>query len=375
MKFILILLFSLINMPVFAAPYDEEINDIVLEMMCEINHVNSNYSLIISAKEDQIAKTASQLYTATTIDEKINLLLIKDRLRDELAILKKNNSIDITRLRYIKGLQIIRLLYDKVLSLDHHFSSVRTFSEINKITNPNQYPEFSKVKEIIAERKDKKTSVDLLGVLGSNPLMSVVQTFTNMMGSSLSKEEKDKELSNVDCIIDFTLRMHNDLNTIYYETSFLTASNDKIKLDLETLFKDYTKPIGYTDTLEKCRLNDDWESIVLKLNDYSVKVEAASGTSQDKLQINLAFTVDRLLQFITSYNNFIDQGGKFYEKFKIILNSYENEKQCSTKLPIEYKKLKEDIDIAINKFNVAYRPVEINGSKMKEILYGINELE
>ena len=41
----------------------------------------------------------------------------------------------------------------------------------------------------------------------------------------------------------------------------------------------------------------------------------------------------------------------------------------------EYKKLKSDITIAIEKFNVAYRPVEVNGSKMKEILYGINEFQ
>ena len=56
-------------------------------------------------------------------------------------------------------------------------------------------------------------------------------------------------------------------------------------------------------------------------------------------------------------------------------NSYENEKQCESKLPLEYKKLKSDIKVAIEKFNVAYRPVEVNGSKMKEILYGINEFQ
>ena len=94
-----------------------------------------------------------------------------------------------------------------------------------------------------------------------------------------------------------------------------------------------------------------------------------------KLQVNLEVPIDRLLQFITQYNNFIDQGGKFYEKFKIILNSYENEKQCETKLPLEYKKLKADIDVAIDKFNIAYKPVEINGTKMKEILYGLNEFD
>jgi len=44
-------------------------------------------------------------------------------------------------------------------------------------------------------------------------------------------------------------------------------------------------------------------------------------------------------------------------------------------LPLEYTKLKSDIDIAIEKFNTAYRPVEINGTKMKQLLYGINEYE
>lgn len=62
-------------------------------------------------------------------------------------------------------------------------------------------------------------------------------------------------------------------------------------------------------------------------------------------------------------------------KIQYILNSYENEKQCESKLPLEYKRLKADIDIAIEKFNIAYRPVEINGTKMKEILYGINEFQ
>jgi len=111
------------------------------------------------------------------------------------------------------------------------------------------------------------------------------------------------------------------------------------------------------------------------MSSYLEKLNASIGTAQTKMYINIEFPIDRLMQFVTQYNSFIDQGGKFYEKFKIILNSYENEQQCQTKLPLEYKKLKNDIDVAINKFNVAYKPVEINGSKMKEILYGINEYE
>ncbi|MFN5774286.1 hypothetical protein, partial [Flavobacterium sp.] len=348
---------------------------IIEELIYEINVINHRYELLVDDKHHQLKLLDEALSVAYSSEQKIDLLVEKEKIKSELKLLMTTTAGEISKIRYLKGLQIIKILYEKVLSLDHHFASVRTLNEINKISNPNQYPEFEKLKELIASKKDKKTGVDLTSILGTNTIVSLVQTFTNMMGSSLTKEEKERELGNVECIIDFTVRMQNDLNTIYFETAFLQTSNEKIKQEIELLFKDYTKPIGYLASLESCRKNDDWESVNQKMEEYLGKMKVATGTSQYKMQVNLEFPIDRLLQFITQYNNFIDQGGKFYEKFKIILNSYENEKQCETKLPLEYKKLKADIDVAIEKFNVAYKPVEINGTKMKEILYGLNEFD
>jgi hypothetical protein len=350
-------------------------NDIVLEMAAAIQSTNKKYSLMRSEKEAQLQIVSKNLYSARTTATKLDLLLQKEQIRDEISAITRENNNEISKIKYLKGLQVIKNLYEKVLGLDHHFASVRTFSEISKISNPNQYPEYSKLKELVAAKKDKKFAVDLTSVLGTNSIVSLVQTFTNMIGSSLTKEEKEKELATVECILDFTLRMQNDLNTIYFETAFLQTSNNKVKEDIETLFRDYTKPIGYMQSLEDCRKNDDWEAITQKMDEYLSKMKNATGNSQYKMQVNVEFPIDRLMQFIAQYNNFIDQGGKFYEKFKIILNSYENEKQCESKLPPEYKKLKSDIDVAILKFNSAYKPVEINGTKMKEILYGLNEFD
>jgi len=344
-------------------------------MVSEIRQSNQTYYPFIISKEQELRLVNKSLFEAKSLEEKIELILCKEQLKEELEKLQMDNVADISRIRYLKGLQIIRILYEKILSLDHHFASVRTFSEINKIANPNQYPEFKKVQELVQSKRDKKTGLDLTSVLGTNTIVSVVNTFSNMMISGLTKEEKESELKNIECIIDFTLRMQGDLNTIYFETAFLHKSNEKIKEDIEMLFREYTKPINYLVTLEACRSNDDWDSVRKKINDYMLKLNESSGTEQTKMHINIEFPIDRLMQFITQYNNFIDQGGKFYEKFKIILNSYENEAQCQTQIPLEYQKLKSDIDVAINKFNVAYKPVEINGSKMKEILYGINEYD
>jgi hypothetical protein len=375
LKYILILSLLFASQITFALKVEDNPNTIVAELIEQIKIINHKYELLIDDKEYQLKLVNNALKDAISTQQKVDLLVEKDFLKDEIKELQIEVNGELSKIRYLKGLQIIKILYEKVLSLDHHFASVRTLNEINKISNPNQYPEYEKLKDLVSAKKDKKNGFDLTSVLGTNTIVSVVQTFTNMLGSSLTKDEKEKELGNVDCILDFTLRMQNDLNTIYFETAFLQKSNDKMKLDIELLFKDYTKPISYVATLENCRSNDDWETVTQKMEDYLTKMKSATGTAQYKMQVNLEFPIDRLLQFITQYNNFIDQGGKFYEKFKIILNSYENEKQCETKLPTEYKKLKADIDVAIDKFNIAYKPVEVNGTKMKEILYGLNEFD
>lgn len=372
---IYILYFLLLYVNAYSFP-DEKTPEILLaELTQEIRAINQHYDQQFWIKDQQLGRISELLLVEKDLHLQVNLLIERDKINNDIKIIKIQKNVEVSKVRYLKGLQIIKILYEKVLSLDHHFSSVRTLGEINKITNPNQYPEFTKLKELVSSKKDKKFAVDLTSVLGSNSIVALVQTFTNMIGSSLTKEEKEKELANVECILDFTLRMQNDLNTIYFETAFLQTSNKKIKEDIETLFRDYTKPIGYMPTLEVCRTGDDWETVGLKMDEYVAKLKTSSGPTQYKMEVNMEFPIDRLLQFITQYNNFIDQGGKFYEKFKIILNSYENQKQCETKLPVEYNKLKADIDLAIQKFNVAYKPVEVNGSKMKEILYGLNEFE
>lgn len=374
----IVLLFWFIGMPCcpgFGWTMEENPNAVIWAMTREIKTVRQFYEQQIQLLEFQMRGHLVQLQQAnqpTAVQNEMAAYLVS-KARIQALELEQNN--EITKIKYLKGLQIIKLLYEKVLGLDHHFASSRSFQELNNMANPNQYKEFIKFKDVVQAKREKKSLVDLPALLSGNTIISVVQSVTNLVNSSISKEEKEKELAAVACLLDFSLRMQTDLNTIYFETAYLQSSNLKIKQDIEVLFKEYTKPIGYSNSLEGCRTSDDWEVISQKTEEYLQKMKSNSGNKQYKLQINMEFPVDRLLQFIAQYNNFIDQGAKHYEKFKIIVNSYENEKQCEVQLPAEYKKLKSDIDFAIEKFNVAYKPVEINGTKMKEILYGLNEFD
>lgn len=348
---------------------------ILQEMRTEMKQIQERFDVASETIHRSLAYNHQALLRETVLENKVQLLLEKEVLQLQWQQLQSNTNAEISKVRYIKGLQIVKILYEKVLGLDHHFASVRTFAEISKIANPNQYPEFEKMKELVATKKEKKAGFDIGSILGTNPYVAVISTFSNLLVSNLSKEEKEQELQKIDCLLDFTMRMQNDLNTIYFETAYLQSSNQTIKNNLEQLFKEYTKPINYSRGLKECRNEDDWDAVSSQLNTYLDSMKKCTPTKQLRLQIDIEFPIDRLLQFINHYNDFINEGGRFYQKFNTILNSYENEKQCETKLPIAYKKMKEDIAIAIEKFNVAYKPVEINGSKMKEILYGINEFE
>jgi len=191
-------------------------NKIVEEMIVEISVILKNYHTEYASLYTNLLEINNKMAYEISTEQKVVCLIKKDEIRTAIQNLKFNTNTDISKIRYIKGLQIIKILYEKVLSLDHHFASVRTFTEINKMSNPNQYPEFEKIKELIAKKKDKKTGFDISTILGTNPYISVISTFTNLLVSGLSKEEKDVELQKIDCVLDFTMRMQNDLNIIYF---------------------------------------------------------------------------------------------------------------------------------------------------------------
>jgi hypothetical protein len=61
--------------------------------------------------------------------------------------------------------------------------------------------------------------------------------------SSADKKEKEESLKEIECVLHFTLRMHNNFNTLYFDTAFLQKSNTNVSLELQQLFADYTQPI------------------------------------------------------------------------------------------------------------------------------------
>ena len=209
-----------------------------------------------------------------------------------------------------------------------------------------------------------------------NPYLSTTFSLVASVIGGGSSKDREADLNEIACILDFTASMNSELSTIFYETEFLKANNFSLKSECLDLFVDYTKVIGYFTTLDKCRKEDDWEKLYETLDGFVQKLEEdmkkdnSPGSSAYKKQINLEFSVDRLLEFINKYNAFISQGEKYYKKFKIIVSNYPNEASCLEKLPPHFTQLQKDIDNSIYKFNEAYDISELTGSKLKDLLYG-----
>ncbi|MBX2893487.1 MAG: hypothetical protein KF734_21415 [Saprospiraceae bacterium] len=324
------------------------------------------------------------------------LLWEKNQLEETLKSIHQEYDLKLLKLRYRKSIEVVKMLYEKVLSMDHHLSSLKAQQGLSNLSNPHNYPEFKETRAIIEERLKKKYNIQMPSLFQTNPFLSATFSIVGLALSSGEEKDKKENIEKVACVLDFTVRMHNDLNVIYYETGYLRDANLTLKKDCESLFSDCARQVGYTIPLVTCREGDDWERLYTMLDNYVAKAlgetnntatqpggyppPANSGnqpTAPDprlfaRANTNLQFSIDRVGAFVEKYSNFVSQGGEYYKKFSKIASSYENEKACVAVLPDQFKQLKRDIDETFDKFNSAYKMPEMQGSKLKDMLYGTN---
>ncbi len=366
---------------VAATPVDSTLVLMCREMSIELNDVHAEYRMQcaqLDARMTAVDRLINEAGRSPQLEEKhLRALFEKIQLMEERRLAGENYQANLTKTRFRKGLELTKLLYEKILALDHHFTSLQTYQNVMLLSNPNTFPEFQKTKALLEDRMKKRTMLKMPGLLESNPFMSAAFSLVASIVGDGEPAAKEKELENIACILDFTVRMNNDLSLIYYETEYLKEGNRSLKEDCKSLFTDYVKPLGYFTGLETCRKQDDWETVYGKLDEYVLKMDGVMAKPDElsrreayKYQADLEFSVDRLIDFINKYAAFISQGEKYYQKFQVIVSSYANEEVCSSRLPKQFGDLKRDIGFSIEKFNESYNIAEIKGSKMKDLLYG-----
>lgn len=339
-------------------------------------HLQHSYALV--GTKNRLVAVDSFLRTPRACDPEIGYawLLEKIQLEDSIRLLEADAALKQLRLRYRKGIEMLKMLYEKILSLDHHFTSLRTSQQIARISNPHEYPDFKALNGILEERMKKKFGFSLPALLESNPYLSATFSIVGMALGAGDSRQNQSNLEKISCILDFTVRMDQQLSIIQYETEFLRDANLSLKRECELLFSDCARQIGYTTTLPQCRDQDDWEQLNNHLEQYINTAEQAIETNPAlprKAHTNLQFSIDRIVHFLDQYCAFIAQGNVYYQKFARIVGSYQHEAHCAAILPDTFSSLKSDIEITLEKFNNAYYLPEMQGSRLKDLLYGIED--
>lgn len=358
----------------------------ILRANSDFSDLNRHFEEAASPLRSRLADVKKLLSNPVNInaDKGFRLLWERTQLEDALQVLETDHDLKFLKLRYQKAIEIVKMLYEKILSMDHHFSSLKAQQELLKIANPHNYPDFKEATGAIEEKMKKKFNFTLPALLQGNPFLSATFSIVGMMIGGAEDKDKKTAQDKVPCILDFTVRMYNDLNVIYYETGYLRDANLTLKKDCEALFSDCSRQVGYTITLEGCRQSDDWERLYSLLDNMVAKALGENSPTPGmpaqpdakligKVETNLQFAIDRVVLFISRYSDFVNQGNEYYKKFAKIADSYENEKTCEAVLPDDFRQLKSDIDQTLEKFNSAYRMPEVQGSKLKDMLYGTLE--
>lgn len=359
------------------------IEPVIQKATADFNTLNQVYEIETAPLRTRLAELSLVIKNtkAAEYENQVGLLWERMRLEDELQALETEHQLKFIKLRYRKAIEIVKMLYEKILGMDHHFSSLKAQQNLLKISNPHHYPEFKEAKSAMEDKLKRKYNFTLPTLLQGNPFLSATFSIVGMMIGSGDDKEKKEAQDKIPCILDFTVRMYNDLNVIYYETGYLRDANLTLKKDCEALFSDCSRQVGYTITLEGCRQSDDWERLYVLLDQLVAKALGENGSMPGmppqpdaklllRAETNLQFAIDRVVQFINRYSDFVNQGNEYYKKFAKIADSYENEKACASVLPDEFRQLKSDIDQTLEKFNSAYRMPEVQGSRLKDMLYG-----
>ncbi len=357
----------------------ETLESLFLDIRENVRGVNKEYKDVISNYFQRLETLNQELEVkGKSSDELLNILIEKDLIKDAISSETLKYNFKLVKIRYKKGLDLIKLLYEKILDLDHHFTALNTYQNISNISNPNSYPEFLKSKEQLTKNLTNKSTIKIPDILKSNIYVSLATTVVSAFIGSGKKAQRTEDMKKISCILDFTALMHSDLNIIYYETEFLKDNNITMKTNIIKLFGEYTKPIKYRVGLSECRNTDDWDSVDEHLEEFLVRLEKlsknATGSPEYRKAIkaisNIEFSLDRVLNFLNKYSSFVDQGSKYYNKFYKIINNYKNLDKCSSKLPIQYDELKQDIKLSIQKFKTAYDIGELKGTGLRDLVYG-----
>jgi len=151
-----------------------------------IYQLQGKYQAERSRINQQLQWLALQLVHLTSADQKVELLEEKLELLDALSRVENAETLEMLKVRYGKGIDLIRVMYEKILGLDHHFSSMQTYQNVAVLSNPNTFPAFKQIQGILKEKSSSKLGFSFPSIWESNAFLTATFSIVSSLLARLS---------------------------------------------------------------------------------------------------------------------------------------------------------------------------------------------
>jgi hypothetical protein len=237
----------------------------------------------------------------------------------------ESDEVQLSFRRYRKGISLMRTLYEKLLALDHHFSGANTDWNWQR------------------------------------PVRAIASTgdLTPLQGENQREE-----------LVELMYRQ------VYREMMYLRIRNESLLQDCKHLFVQYTSVVDYHTNLELTRGTDNWEALEAQIDLLEQNWGQAfdkDPNSQWRKHIDIEFSVDRVLDFLNRYLDHVRDCRMHFqalEKWAIQERQYHS---VDPHLQEDWKWLERQVRQALLRFESAYALPEIEGSRLKDLLYGFSD--
>ena len=193
-KIVLLLLFLSSFAIEMYAERDTLVDQFYLELALEITEKQDYWLDQLTDLNVQLNQANDAIYILeasdySNSDQMVRMLINKDKIQDKLIKTEEDFQVELSRIRYKKGLELVKMIYEKILALDHHFTSLQTYQNVSILSNPNNFAEFKDAKNLISQRVNKKNAIQLPSLLETNPLVSMTYSLVCLLYTSPSPRD------------------------------------------------------------------------------------------------------------------------------------------------------------------------------------------
>lgn len=264
---------------------------------------------------DTLGKEAKPL---DALLKRVEILEGKQQRMVEISTQEQHRAIELSRVRYEVGLLVIKDIIEYLNTLQSQFSSIDFQQSYADLSNPNSFPIYRQNVERLKEKPIRK-EFTLPQMDMGNAFFNTAYFLTHAIVSN--RKDKGEITQQTICILDFTSEASNNLRIISFDLQYLSSELQKMTINFDELFRNYTSKVGYNMGFNDYIIGDgdmlDTELIPI----YFETLKGDNEVERSKKLRDINYSIKKIMDAYQEYEIFVRQGLAYYEKFALIIST------------------------------------------------------